>query len=280
MLRSPGAVKALSAADREWATSVCAQDPVLNVFPAARIAESGLSDPRAMVYGYRRGSSEALCWTSANVVPVGGGKRAIDALAQKVVKRRRHASSVFGSVEQVQMLWDILAPSWGPAREVREEQPVMTIRQPPSQAGIRRDPRVRVAGEREVDVVTPAAEAMFTEEIGYPPYRGSGTAYRNGVAALLQRGHTLVRIEDGTVIFKADLGSVALGVAQVQGVWIHPQYRGRGLAVPAMASVLDYAMTQIAPIVTLYVNDFNTAALATYERVGMRRTGTFMTVLL
>lgn len=280
MLRSAGEVKALGAADREWALSVCAQDPVLNVFPAARILESGLSDSRAMVYGYRRSQTEALCWASANVVPVGAGGRAIAALADKVNKRRRHASSVFGPAEQVRALWQHLAPSWGPPREVREEQPVMTIRRPPSAAGLIGDRQVRVATREELDVVIPAAEAMFTEEIGYPPYRGSGSAYRSGVAALLSCGHTLVRIEDGVVIFKADLGSVALGVAQVQGVWVHPEYRGRGLAVPAMATVLNYALANVAPTVTLYVNDFNTAALATYERVGMRRTGTFSTVLL
>ncbi|MGB5953052.1 MAG: GNAT family N-acetyltransferase [Ornithinimicrobium sp.] len=280
MLRSAGGVKALSAADREWALSVCAQDPVLNVFPAARILESGLSDSRAIVYGYRRAQTEALCWTSANVVPVGGGERAIAALADKVIKRRRHASSVFGPAEAVRALWHHLAPSWGPARELREEQPVMTIRQPPAAAGLIGDPLVRVAVPEDLDAVMPAAEAMFTEEIGYPPYQGSGSAYRSGVAALLSRGHTLVRVEGETVIFKADLGSVALGVAQVQGVWVHPEYRGHGLAVPAMATVLDHTLRHVAPTVTLYVNDFNTPALATYERVGMRRTGTFSTILL
>ena len=35
----------------------------------------------------------------------------------------------------------------------------------------------------------------------------------------------------------------------------------------------------MAPTVSLYVNDFNTAALAVYERVGFRRVGTYATVL-
>ena len=34
------------------------------------------------------------------------------------------------------------------------------------------------------------------------------------------------------------------------------------------------------PVVSLYVNDFNTRALATYRRVGFERVGTFATVLL
>ena len=43
--------------------------------------------------------------------------------------------------------------------------------------------------------------------------------------------------------------------------------RGRGLAAPAMAAVVRMVLADIAPTVSLYVNDFNTAALALYRRV-------------
>ena len=36
----------------------------------------------------------------------------------------------------------------------------------------------------------------------------------------------------------------------------------------------------VASEATLYVNDFNTPAIATYEAVGFRRVGTFATILL
>ena len=47
-----------------------------------------------------------------------------------------------------------------------------------------------------------------------------------------------------------------------------------------MAAVVEQARGSIAPVVSLYVNDFNAAARAVYERVGFRRVGTFATVLL
>ena len=87
-------------------------------------------------------------------------------------------------------------------------------------------------------------------------------------------------IEDGRVIFKADVGSVALGCAQLQGVWLDPQLRGKGLAVPLMAAVVEQVMATRAKWVTLYVNDFNEAARATYRHVGFEDVGTFSTVLL
>ncbi len=280
MLRSVGAAKTLGAGDLQWALSVCEQDPVMHVFVAARLLEGGLGDGRAAAFGHSRGKSASMCWSSANVVPVGGDKRAIEALAERVDKRRRFASSVFGPAEQVHQMWDALAGSWGPARAIRHEQPVLTMRTLPSVNGARLDPTVRLARPDELDIVAPAAEAMFTEEIGYPPYRGSGSAYRASVARLLQRQHTLVRVEEGQVVFKADVGSVALGVGQIQGVWVHPSRRGEGLAAPAMGAVIEHALRYIAPTVTLYVNDYNAPALATYKRVGMHQTGLFTTVLL
>lgn len=280
MLRGVGATRALGPADRAYALEVCAQDPVSHVFVAARVLDGALGGSRGAMFAYERGGEAALCWSAANVVPVGGGPAALRALAAKVARRRRFASSVFGPSEQVLPLWSLLARTWGPAREVRVQQPVLTTTTPPSQLGIPVDPGVRPALAEELDLVAPSAAAMFTEEIGYPPFRGSDTAYRQGVATLIQRRHTLVRIEDGRVVFKADLGSVALGVAQVQGVWVDPVCRGRGLAVPAMAAVVEHTLRHVAPTVTLYVNDFNTAALATYRRVGFEQTGMFTTVLL
>jgi predicted GNAT family acetyltransferase len=121
---------------------------------------------------------------------------------------------------------------------------------------------------------------MFEGEIGYPPYTGSGAAYRSALLALIDRGHTFVAIEDGAVIFKADVGSVALGCAQLQGVWLAPHLRGQGLSVPLMASVVEQVMETRARWVTLYVNDYNESARATYARVGFEDVGTFSTVLL
>ena len=136
------------------------------------------------------------------------------------------------------------------------------------------DPAVRRARPDEVDLVMPAAAAMFTEEIGYPPYWGSGTAYRQGIAGLIARGHTFVRVEDGEVVFKADVGSVGLGVAQIQGVWVAPGLARAGARRAGDGGGgRDGDRPTIAPVATLYVNDFNAPARATYRGVGFTEVG-------
>jgi predicted GNAT family acetyltransferase len=46
-----------------------------------------------------------------------------------------------------------------------------------------------------------------------------------------------------------------------------------------MAAVVDLALREVAPVVSLYVNAHNTAARRVYERVGFRRTATFTTIM-
>jgi len=280
VLRTQSPVRALTTADRDQALEVCARDTRTNVFVAARILDGALAASPGALLGYEQGSGlQSLCWVSANLVPVGCDGPALAAFAAKMRRWRHHCSSLFGPADMVLPLWEALRPTWGEPRDMRSCQPVLALAGPPP-PGMARDPQVRLARFDEVDLVMPAAAAMFTEEIGYPPYRGSGHVYRDGIAALIRAGHTFVRVDDGEIVFKADVGSVALGVAQVQGVWVAPRWRGRGLAVPAMAAVVEQVQAKVAPVVTLYVNDFNAPARATYARVGFTEIGSFATVLM
>jgi predicted GNAT family acetyltransferase len=281
VLRTRNPVHALSASDRDSALEVCARDLAANVFVAARLLEGALQTQPGTVLGHKEGGRlQSLCWSSANLVPVEATDESLGWFSERVRRWRRHCASILGPQEQVTELWRQLEPTWGPARAVRSNQPLMSMTTLPSSRGVELDERVRPATEDEVDLVMPAAAHMFEGEIGYPPYTGSGAAYRSALLALIDRGHTFVVIEDGAVVFKADVGSVALGCAQIQGVWLAPHLRGQGLATALMASVVEQVMTTRARWVTLYVNDFNASARATYEKVGFVEVGSFSTVLL
>lgn len=281
VLRTRSAVRPVSRDERDEALALCARDVAANVFVAARVIEGALDTRYGTLLGHRReGVLDGLCWASANVVPVATDAESTVAFAERIRRWRSRCASILGPKDLVTSLWTALEPSWSPVRAVRSEQPLMGTTTPPSALGIPLDPRVRLARPDEVDLVLPAAAHMFTREIGYPPFTGSARGYRSALLALVDQGHTYVVVEDGRVVFKADVGSVALGCAQVQGVWLAPDQRGRGLSVPAMASVVELVMNDLAPWVTLYVNDFNLPARSAYHRIGMRDIGVFSTVLL
>jgi predicted GNAT family acetyltransferase len=132
----------------------------------------------------------------------------------------------------------------------------------------------------ELDAYLPAAVAMFTEELGVAPQRAAHVGdYRRRVAGLIQEGRAFGILDrDGTVIFKADVGAVSPDTCQVQGVWVRPDLRGRGIGTAALVPVLRHALT-LAPSVSLYVNDFNVAARRIYDRLGMRETAVLSTIL-
>lgn len=266
--------------DRPAALALCDADPVANVFVASRIRAFGLEPGRlgAQIWGFEPGGQlTALCYTGANLVPVQATQAAVSAFAERALRQGRRCSSLVGPSAAVTQLWNLLRPHWGPARDVRAAQPLMAIDGPPEIAG---DPAVRRVRSDEIDVLLPASIAMFTEEVGVSPLSGDGgAAYRARVSELVRAGRAFARIEDGRVIFKAEVGAATPQACQVQGVWVRPEFRGQGLAAPGMATVVNEARRSISPVVSLYVNDFNSPARAAYRRAGFREVGEFMSVL-
>jgi uncharacterized protein len=266
-----------------------ATDPVMSCMVAARIESSGLdpwrlggelwgfaSGPRGGPQGGRGGALEGLCFSGANLVPLRGGRSAIRAFAERAARRARSCSSMVGPADQVLGLWSELCESWGPAREERPNQPLMMLAGQPL---VPDDPLVRPVRPDELDRYFPAAVAMFTEEVGVDPRLPDGGAgYRARVAELIAAGRAFARFEASEVVFKAEIGAMSAAVGQIQGVWVHPDWRGQGLAAGATAAVVA-RLQRMGRVASLYVNAYNLPARAAYRRVGFTQVGCFATVL-
>jgi uncharacterized protein len=273
--------RALGPQDLDEALAVLYREPVNNAFVTARVRTSGL-DPWLLggeMWGwYQDGRLESLCYAGANLVPACAGLDAIRAFAERARRQGRRCSSVVGPARPTAVLWSLLEPYWGPARDVRPHQPLMATGALSAQ--VAPDAYVRRIRKDEMDLLMPACVAMFTEEVGISPLAGDGgLVYQSRVAELVGAGRSFARVENGRVIFKAEIGAVTPQACQIQGVWVTPDRRGEGLSETGMAAVLRYALTEIAPVASLYVNDFNTAARAAYRRVGFQEVGAFMSVL-
>lgn len=253
-------------------------DPIGSCMVAARVAEHGI-EPGAIggELWTRRGADESLCYAGANLIPLRGAARDLDAFADKAMGVSRRCSSVVGRAELVLPMWRRLQHIWGPARDVREHQPLMAMTSRPSCPV---DPGVRRVRVDELEAYLVAAIDMFIGEVGIDPRLGDGgRGYRRRVAGLIAAGRAWARFEHGKVVFKAEVGSQSPAVGQIQGVWVHPEYRGRGLGTTGTAAVAA-AVVDSGRMASLYVNDFNTVARAAYAHVGFAEVGTFATVLL
>jgi predicted GNAT family acetyltransferase len=279
---APLSVRALGPAELGAALRILQRDPIANAPVTARVQHSRL-DPWKLggeLWGWwRAGRLESLCYAGANTVPVGAGPDAVRAFAERARRYGRRCTSVVGPRQPTELLWQLLEPEWGPAREIRVPQPLLAAERP--DPAVPADPLVRRVAPHEYEAFLPACVAMFTEEVGLSPLSGQdgGRLYRAGVAELIASGRAFARFEDGRVVFKAEVGVVTDQVCQVQGVWMDPAHRGRGLAAPAMTAVMQLARREIAPTISLYVNDYNLTARALYRRVGFHEVGTMMSVL-
>ncbi|PCG81460.1 GNAT family N-acetyltransferase [Streptomyces sp. WZ.A104] len=273
--------RVLEPSDLGAALAILESEPVANAFVTSRVQVAGLDAWRlgGEMWGwYADGRLRSLCYSGANLVPICAGPEAVRAFADRARRAGRRCSSIVGPAEPTALLWRHLEPSWGPAREVRANQPLMVTESP--SADITPDPLVRRIRKDETEVLMPACVAMFTEEVGISPLAGDGgLLYQARVAELVGAGRSFARIDDGKVVFKAEIGAATPQACQIQGVWVAPEHRGKGLSETGMAAVLRYALADVAPVVSLYVNDYNTPARRAYHRVGFRETGAFMSVL-
>ena len=271
--------RVLDAGDRALVTRLLDADPVGNCFVASRV-EAGVLDPRGVgeLWGFPAHAPRALLHVGANIVPVAADDEALDAFAADI-GRWRSFVAIVGPVAQVFGLWDRLSAEWphayADARVVRERQLLMACTGP---TAVDADPRLRPARAEDFDSYLAGAVHMYREELEEDPLTTNPVGYRRYVRSLIDDRRAFAIVEDGRVVFKADLGAMSRQVAQVQGVWVAPDLRGRGLSVPAMAGVTD-AILAGGRTASLYVNDFNAPAIACYERVGYDVVGELTTVL-
>ncbi|MBZ5734377.1 GNAT family N-acetyltransferase [Nocardioides sp. TRM66260-LWL] len=280
MLTTRPSVRLLGAPDLDEFLAFADADPVVNVFASHRARTTNL-EPRWLggeMWGrFSGGRMIAACHVGANLVPIGGTPDDLRAFAERACGRSRSVSTVVGPQESVEVLWDAIGPVWGRPREIRWRQPHLQISGPPAVAP---DPLVRRTTRADLPQLYPACVAMYTEEVGISPEAGgAGTLYRDRVAQLVSRGWSFARFEDGRLAFKAEVACATPHAAQIQGVYVPPEFRGRGLAAAGMAAVVELVRRDIAPTVSLYVNDWNATARAAYARAGFTESARFATVM-
>lgn len=266
----PGEARAVSA--------VLESDPLVAAPAAEKFAASGVRPGAEGRFLTRGGPDQSLVFVGTSILPLRGDPADHRALGAAVAELGLGPMSVHGRRDQVAAQWQALHHNWGAAREYRSTQFLMALRDPVDPGTVWDGCRPAVIEEFEPVLV--AAAAMYREELHADPFVvGAGVPFRRRVARSLARGRTWVRIERDEVVFKADVTAVSPRVAQIQGVWVHPEKRGAGLGSGGTAAVCAALQSRrLTP--SLVVNGSNIAARAAYRRVGMVDVVDYATVLV
>lgn len=272
------ALRQLGQADRPAVEALLAERPIETLFLAAKVALFGIDRRRlGKLHGFERdGKLMAVCLDGGTIFPAGFDPDAVPAFVG-ALGPVRSAASILGPTMTTLGLFLGLSErwkgAWGNVSNVRRHQPLMVLDKLPDGDP---DRRVRRLGPSDFDSYLAASVHMYTEEIGSSPFK-YGPGYEGFVKERLRNGDAWGIVENGEVVFKADLGPKLGPQAQLQGVWVRPDLRGKGMSVPALAGMLRHVM-KTYPVVSLYVNDFNAPAVGAYKRLGFTTVGSLSTV--
>lgn len=221
------------------------------------------------------GAIGGCCYVGMQLVPAADSDDALDAFAEHALRAPR-ARMIVGVRRYVERVWTALAPAMPAPSATRVSQPLYSVSRS-TLAYSRADAEVAVATLRDLDELVVNSALMIAGELGGDPRR-TNADFRNRTARIITAGWCWTYRIDGRLAFMCNVGSAMAQTAQLQGVWSPPAMRGHGYAARALGAICD-RLLDATPTLCLYVNDFNRAAIALYERVGFRRVGEFQTIL-
>ncbi len=268
-------IEPLSRATREPALRYLARSPYLNVF----LSHVLMHDPappaqRSIAVALKRDAVMGVAYWGRQIA-LAAEPSAIPAFAE-YGRTRRGERMIVGARETVSAYWNAVRDWHAPPRLVRDRQLVMVI----DRAHLRpyeHRVAVRPAGIGDWRAVADGSAEMVRQELEYDPRRGS-PEFGAGIRAMIERKLWWIGSVDGRPCFFCNIGPWCDRTMQLQGIWTPPAMRGRGLATASLAAICD-RLLDVSPTLSLYVNDFNAAAIALYRRVGFEHAGDFQTLL-
>ena len=267
----------LSSAHESAALEYLARSPYENVFLTYIILFDIASSTRNAVYvALSDGHVTGVAYFGKQLVIAADDDATIDAFAT-IAEKYRGERMIVGQRSTIASFWARVS-GWHPKpRLVRDRQFVMKIDRA-SLKPFETNVTVRRARIDEWTTVADNSALMIAQELDYDPRRSS-PEFASNVRAMIDRRLWWVGESYGRLCFFCNIGPWSPVTAQLQGIWTPPDLRGRGLATSALAGICDKLLA-MSPTLSLYVNDFNTPAVALYERVGFETVAEFQTILL
>jgi ribosomal protein S18 acetylase RimI-like enzyme len=139
--------------------------------------------------------------------------------------------------------------------------------------------QLRLATAEDLDLLVPVHASMAYEESGVDPRDVDNDGFLERYKRRIQQGRTWVLIENGQLMFKADVVTETRETSYVEGVWIHPDARGEGVGRNCMAHLSRMLLWRSRSI-CLLVNDENKQAQSFYKQCGYRVRAAYDTIFV
>ncbi len=265
-------VRELREEDRAQVLAFLIRDPVQSVILRGLILDYGMCAPelRGSFYGYF--AEEQLFGVAliGHQIVVFATDEAFHSFARKAVEVKARGYIMLGPQAQVETIWNHLAQQGRETRQVSAQRLYVCQkqRQTPDRLQLLR------ANVAELDVIVDAQAEMALEESGIDPRLSDLAGFRHRIVERIERKRVWVKIEDGKVIFKAELFSDTPETVYLEGIWIHPEYRNRGIGKSCLTELV-YRLLKDHQAVCLIANEEETVAHRVYEHAGFTPVATY-----
>jgi len=253
--------------------------PLHTVMMAGFIRDNGLVSPlnRGTFYACRdeRGALEGVALIGHATLVEARTEAALAAFA-RLAQECGGGHLILGETEKVERFWDYYADG-GESPRLLCREVLLEQRWP---VAVREEVKgLRLASSDDLELVMPVQAEMAFEESGVNPLEKDPAGFRRRCARRIEQGRVWVWVEDGRLIFKAEIISETPEVIYLEGVWVNPAARGKGCGLRCMAQ-LGRKLLERAGSISMLVNERNREALALYRRAGYKPRGRYDTIFL
>jgi len=265
--------------DRNEVMAFLAERPIHTVCVAGFVRDNGLVSPhnRGTFYGCRNseGRLEGVALVGHATLIEARTLRAMQEFAL-VAQTHTRTHMILGEQEKVEQFWNFYADEGQEMRIACRElffeiRHAMQARE--EAVGLRR------AALEDLDEIAPVQAAMAEYESGINPLEVDPEGFRARCARRIEMGRTWVLVENGKLIFKADIQADTPDVIYLEGIWVSPEDRGKGIGRKCMRQLCRDLLTRTKAVCVL-VNDDNERAHTFYRMCNFKKRAVYDTIFL
>lgn len=243
------------------------QRPIHTACLAGLIRDNGLQSPfnRGTCYGSRneQGQLEGVALIGHATLMETSSDRALQGFAETA----QHCDAVhliMCEENRIEKFWSYYAQAGQEMRRACREL-LFELRWPIEVAQPLSN--LRPATIADLDLLIPVHAEMALEESGIDPRDQDAAGFCDRYSRRIEQGRTWVLIEDGVLLFKAEVIAETPDTTYIEGVWVNPETRQQGHGKRCMAQLARMLLWRTKSI-CLFVNDENEAAQRFYKQAG------------
>ncbi|HKG78546.1 MAG TPA: GNAT family N-acetyltransferase [Pyrinomonadaceae bacterium] len=272
-------VELLANSDEAEVLRFLSQRPIHTVTMMSLIHDNGVVSPfnRGTFYGCRdlKGQLEGVALVGHATFMETVSDRALAALAQ-VARECPNTHMIMGEKERVSDFWSHYSDAGRRQRLTCREWLFELSRPVAARETVQ---GLRLATVAELDLVMPVQAKLAFAESGINPLEVDPQGFSERCLRRIEQGRTWVLVENGVLLFKADVVSKTPEVIYLEGIWLREDSRRKNISTRLMSELMRRLLEDTKSI-CLLVNETNESAHGFYRKCGFHFRATYETIFL